>query len=103
MAKYSPGQPLRMMTIDPTGPHTATVVFLHGFGDTGMGWEFMVDAIAPHMPHVKWILPHAPIRPITAFQGQLSHAWYDIVGGKASQKVKEKSEEGMKDMMKQGW
>lgn len=39
-----------MLTVEPTGPHTATVVFLHGFGDTGMGWEFMGGRVNDFKP-----------------------------------------------------
>ncbi|KAI9023974.1 Alpha/Beta hydrolase protein, partial [Hyaloraphidium curvatum] len=97
-SKYAPGSPLRMLTVEPSAPHTATVVFLHGFGDTGMGWEFLADALAPHLPHVKWVLPHAPIRPISAFGGQMSHAWYDFAGPKATEEAKKRAEEGMRSM-----
>lgn len=39
--------------------HTATVIFLHGLGDSGAGWEPVAQMLAPQLPHVKWILPNA--------------------------------------------
>ena len=36
---------------------TAAVIFLHGLGDTGHGWEDAMRMIAS--PWIKYILPHA--------------------------------------------
>lgn len=42
---------------DPT-QHTASVLLMHGLGDTAMGWTDAVSGFfAPAMPHVKFILP----------------------------------------------
>ncbi|CAG8509040.1 4735_t:CDS:2 [Paraglomus occultum] len=61
------------------GPqHTATVFFLHGLGDTGSGWAPVADEIGRTMPHVKFILPNAPIRPITINGGFHMPAWFDV-------------------------
>ncbi len=51
---------------------TATVFFLHGLGDTGYGWEDIMQEIAA--PHVKFVLPHAPLRP-SRNPGQTIHSW----------------------------
>lgn len=51
--------PLRTVVVNPTAEHSATVIFLHGLGDSGIGWLFLADTIAPMLPHVKWILPDA--------------------------------------------
>ncbi|KAL4062862.1 Phospholipase/carboxylesterase/thioesterase [Scleroderma yunnanense] len=58
--------------------HTATVIFVHGLGDTGYGWKPVADMLSRAMPHVKWILPHAPQQPITANFGMTMPAWFDI-------------------------
>ncbi len=39
--------------------HTATIFILHGLGDSGAGREPVARLLAPKLPHVKWILPHA--------------------------------------------
>ncbi|CAG8508940.1 4730_t:CDS:2 [Paraglomus occultum] len=62
------------------GPqHTATVLFLHGLGDTGKGWAPVADEIGQTMQHVKFILPNAPDRPITLYRGYRMRAWFDIL------------------------
>lgn len=60
----------------PAVHHTATVIMLHGLGDTGNGWA----PVAPEMniSHVKWIFPTAPTRPITVNMGMSMPGWFDI-------------------------
>ena len=47
--------------------HTATVIFVHGLGDTGHGWASAVEnwRRRSRLSEVKFILPHAPQIPIT--------------------------------------
>jgi hypothetical protein len=47
--------------------HTATVIFVHGLGDTGYGWADTVEnwRRRSRLNEVKFILPHAPQIPIT--------------------------------------
>lgn len=49
------------------GKHTATVFFAHGLGDSGAGWA---DAVQHwrgrrRLDEVKFVLPNAPVMPIT--------------------------------------
>ncbi|XP_078000913.1 lysophospholipase-like protein 1 [Glandiceps talaboti] len=60
--------------------HTASVIFLHGSGDTGDGvraWlrELLGEDLA--FPHIKIIYPTAPTRPYTPMMGQMSTVWFD--------------------------
>lgn len=65
--------------IPATTAHTATVIFLHGLGDTGHGWASMFkDEIRE--PHIKYICPHAPTRAVTLNMGMHMPAWYDLFG-----------------------
>lgn len=59
-------------------PATASLIFLHGLGDTGYGWAPAMTAIANRLPSLKIVLPHAPARPITLNGGMEMPAWYDI-------------------------
>ncbi|GBB90203.1 hypothetical protein RclHR1_01710003 [Rhizophagus clarus] len=58
--------------------HTATVFFLHGLGDSGNGWAPVTEEMSYKLEHVKFILPDAPIRPVTVNGGARMPAWYDI-------------------------
>lgn len=67
------------ITINPApDKHSATVVLMHGLGDTASGWETTAEMLADQMPHVKFILPTAPTRPITLNMGMSMPGWYDI-------------------------
>lgn len=51
------------------GPHTATVIFLHGLGDSGSGiapiGQALTSSASSQLSHVKFVFPTAPIRPVT--------------------------------------
>jgi len=57
--------------------HTATLIFLHGLGDTGMGWAGALNTIKPD--YLKVICPTAPMMPVTINGGAAMPAWYDII------------------------
>ncbi|RLN32351.1 hypothetical protein BBJ28_00019126 [Nothophytophthora sp. Chile5] len=65
------------IVLAPDAP-TATVVFLHGLGDTGHGWSDTMAMLAKGLPHVKFILPTAASIPVTLNMGMRMPAWYDI-------------------------
>lgn len=66
----------RTIVKDAQGGHEATVIMLHGLGDTGDGWA----AVAPQMrlENIKWIFPTAPTRPITLNGGMSMPGWFDL-------------------------
>ncbi len=57
---------------------THAIIWLHGLGDTGHGWYPVAKELNLNKA-VRFILPHAPIRPITLNQGSKMPGWYDIV------------------------
>jgi len=71
---------VKCLTIPAVAKHTATVVFVHGLGDTGYGWQPVADMfrVDPDFAHVKWVLPHSPIRSVRANMGIEMPSWYDI-------------------------
>ena len=64
-----------------TGPRpTAAVIWLHGLGADGYDFEPIVPEIGlPATPAVRFVFPHAPMRPVTINNGAVMRAWYDIV------------------------
>lgn len=73
-----PKTSLKYITIDPIGPHTSTFVILHGLGDTGNGWVSFAKLVQRQFPGMKFILPHAPVISITAFNNQKVPSWFNI-------------------------
>ncbi|KAJ7246574.1 Phospholipase/carboxylesterase [Mycena haematopus] len=68
----------RFLTVPAISKHTATVIFVHGLGDTGNGWKPVAQMLSSELAHVKWVLPHAPAMPVTANGGMVMPAWFDI-------------------------
>ena len=61
-----------------TGPNpAATVIWLHGLGADGHDFEPIVPELRLAKP-VRFVFPHAPVRPVTINQGMRMRAWYDI-------------------------
>jgi len=73
--------------IQPTIKHTASVIFLHGLGDTGHGWASVFGSIKK--PHIKYIFPTASMIPITLNGGMKMNAWFDVTGLKPDAKQDE--------------
>ena len=58
-----------------------TVLWLHGLGADGHDFEPIVpELVRPHWPALRFVFPHAPVRPITINNGVPMRAWYDIAG-----------------------
>ncbi len=56
----------------------ASVIWMHGLGADGYDFVPVVEML--NLPHVRFILPHAPYRNITRNNGYEMRAWYDIYG-----------------------
>jgi phospholipase/carboxylesterase len=56
---------------------TASVIWLHGLGADGHDFEPIVPELKLAKP-VRFVFPHAPVRPVTINQGMRMRAWYDI-------------------------
>jgi phospholipase/carboxylesterase len=71
--------PLPAVVIEPIGAHRATIIWLHGLGADGHDFEPIAGELQlPEALGVRFILPHAPHRPVTLNGGYVMRAWYDI-------------------------
>lgn len=60
---------------------SAAVVWLHGLGADGHDFEPLVPWLDwPGAPAIRYVFPHAPVRPVTVNGGMQMRAWYDIRG-----------------------
>lgn len=55
------------------------VIWLHGLGADGHDFEPIVPELGLKFP-VRFVFPHAPVRPVTINGGMPMRAWYDILG-----------------------
>lgn len=57
-------------------PHEKTIIWLHGLGADGHDFEPIAHQLG--LAQIKYIFPHAPIRPITLNGGMAMRGWYDL-------------------------
>ena len=57
----------------------ACVIWMHGLGDSGHGFAPIVPELQlPESMPVKFLFPHAPVRPVSINNNMEMPAWYDI-------------------------
>ena len=69
--------PLETIELQPDGDSAGTVIWLHGLGADGHDFEPVVPMLDLGVP-VRFVFPHAPVRPVTVNGGMEMRAWYDI-------------------------
>jgi phospholipase/carboxylesterase len=71
---------LETVTVE-TGPRPAwTIIWMHGLGADGHDFEPLVpELLEAGMPAIRFVFPHAPVRPVTINNGYPMRAWYDII------------------------
>jgi phospholipase/carboxylesterase len=61
------------------GAADASVIWMHGLGADGYDFVPMIPELAlPETARVRFVFPHAPVRPVTVNAGHAMRAWYDI-------------------------
>ena len=57
----------------------SSVIWLHGLGADGHDFEPIVPELGlPRPLGIRFVFPHAPMRPVTVNGGMVMRAWYDI-------------------------
>ena len=68
------------LILEAENPATSAVIWLHGLGADGYDFYGIVPQLKlTEHSSIRFIFPHAPIRPVTLNQGIDMRAWYDIV------------------------
>lgn len=76
---------LPTVEINPEAAPVAVVIWLHGLGADGHDFEPIVPELRlPAALPVRFVFPHAPEMPVTAFGGQRARAWFDFSMGGAT-------------------
>jgi len=71
---------LETVEIDANGTPDGSVIWLHGLGADGHDFEPIVPELGLHGHlDLRFIFPHAPVRPVTLNGGMSMRAWYDIL------------------------
>jgi len=72
-------KPLELIELATGAEPKGTVIWMHGLGADG--WDFVPivrELPLPEDLHLRFIFPHAPVRPVTINSGHEMRAWYDI-------------------------
>ena len=81
----------------------AAVIWLHGLGADGHDFEPIVPELRlPQRLSLRFVFPHAPIRPVTLNQGMRMRAWYDILqlgGGREDAPGIRASQKSLEDLI----
>jgi len=71
---------LEAVEIETGANPTCSVIWLHGLGADGHDFEPIVPELRlPAELAVRFVFPHAPVRPVTINGGMSMRAWYDIL------------------------
>ncbi|MDP6183453.1 MAG: alpha/beta fold hydrolase [Gammaproteobacteria bacterium] len=82
---------LELITVEPDGPPDASVIWLHGLGADGYDFEPIVAELGLGKGYgIRFLFPHAPVRPITINAGMEMRGWYDIDEQGLNQRVDER-------------
>lgn len=70
---------LQSLEIAAGATPTASIIWLHGLGADGYDFAPVVEQMQP-LPHIRFILPHAPRMAVSLNGGYVMPAWYDLYG-----------------------
>jgi phospholipase/carboxylesterase len=91
-------------TIDiETGKNpTASIIWMHGLGADGNDFVPIVGELGlDSAPAVRFVFPHAPMRPVTINNGYVMRAWYDVSFGDLEGKSRRADEQGVRESQAQ--
>ena len=90
---------LESLEIETAPNPDAAVVWMHGLGADGHDFEPIVPELRlPATTRVRFVFPHAPLRPVTINQGHVMRAWYDV---RALAGVRREDEAGVRQSARQ--
>jgi len=69
----------RNLIVEPTAAHTATLVWMHGLGDSAHGFADVFSDPRFSLPGLRTVLLTADQHPVTLNGGMVMNSWYDIV------------------------
>ncbi|HEX4023275.1 MAG TPA: PHB depolymerase family esterase [Steroidobacteraceae bacterium] len=72
-------QPLQTVEVETGARPDGCVIWLHGLGADGHDFEPIAEELSGGRS-LRFVFPHAPVRPVTINGGAQMRAWYDILG-----------------------
>ncbi|HYJ19027.1 MAG TPA: carboxylesterase [Burkholderiales bacterium] len=87
-------KPLQAIEIETRPNPSHSVIWMHGLGADGSDFVPIVRELKLPPLGIRFIFPHAPMRPVTINGGFVMRAWYDIV---VQDLVRQEDERGIRD------
>ena len=76
--------------LDPKQPADSAVIWLHGLGASKEDFLPVAQILQNKiLPHTRFILPQAPVRPVTLNNGFPMPSWYDIIALTTPREIKQ--------------
>jgi phospholipase/carboxylesterase len=89
---------LEAIEIETAKNPSAAVIWMHGLGADGNDFVSIVPELGlPRSPAIRFVFPHAPMRPVTINNGYVMRAWYDISLGDLAGKTRQADEKGVRE------
>lgn len=80
----------------------ASVIWMHGLGADGNDFAPIVNELElDGTPAIRFVFPHAPMRPVTINNGYVMRAWYDIFLGDLEGPSRRADERGVRESQAQ--
>jgi phospholipase/carboxylesterase len=80
----------------------ASVIWMHGLGADGSDFVPIVNELdIDGTPEIRFLFPHAPMRPVTINNGAVMRAWYDISLGDLEGNSRRADEQGVRESQAQ--
>ena len=77
---------------------SASVIWMHGLGADGNDFVPIVNEIElDGTPAIRFVFPHAPMRPVTINNGSVMRAWYDVSFGDLEGQSRLADERGVRE------
>jgi phospholipase/carboxylesterase len=93
---------LNSIEIETGKKPSASVIWMHGLGADGNDFVPIVNELdLDGTPAIRFVFPHAPMRPVTINNGFVMRAWYDITFGDLEGKSRQADERGVRESQAQ--
>ena len=88
---------LETIEIETGKSPTASIIWMHGLGADGNDFVPIVGELGLDTRAVRFVFPHAPMRPVTINNGYVMRAWYDVSFGDLEGKSRRADEQGVRE------
>jgi phospholipase/carboxylesterase len=89
---------LETIEIETAPAPRASVIWMHGLGADGNDFVPIVQELElDGAPAIRFVFPHAPMRPVSINNGYVMRAWYDVKWGDLEGRTKQADETGIRE------